>query len=85
MMWLILIILIAAIVIFLRNNQRKETTPAMNTASVDGSADIMPASREPEEDELLAVIAVAVAEFEGTGQFNVVSIRADNCEWRLTF
>lgn len=84
MMWLILIMLIAAIIIFLRKNQQKETMLAMNTISTGRPADIMPASLEPEEDELLAVIAAALAEFEGTDQFTVVSIRANNRTWRLT-
>ncbi|VBB09197.1 Hypothetical protein LUCI_4483 [Lucifera butyrica] len=73
MMWLILLAIAVALFFILRKKEGEGTS--------------MPVSAVPqilEEDELLAVISAAVAQFEGDGGFEVLCITCCGRNWTLT-
>ncbi|HMM19264.1 MAG TPA: OadG family protein [Selenomonadales bacterium] len=76
MTWLGIIAALAVVAYFFRGHQAK-AMPAATAKSVyeDPAADT--------EEELFAVIAAAIAEFEGDGEFQVVSIRRRSRSWAL--
>ena len=82
MTWL-LILIIAAIVafLFMRKKSVEETaqpTPQLEASGADYAA-------QGADDELFALIAAAIAEFEGgAGEFQVVSIRPSGRNWKFT-
>jgi len=83
MTWLVIAV-IAAIVLFLVLRNKSAEAPARSVPRLEpGGA---PAYTAPatEDDELFAVIAAAVAEFEGGGEFQVLSIRPSGRNWAFT-
>ncbi|MDR3562834.1 MAG: hypothetical protein P4N59_15545 [Negativicutes bacterium] len=82
MTWLVLLIL-AAIVLFLfmRKKSVEETAHPAPQLEVSGAPDQAVATGD---DELMALIAAAIAEYEGSGSFQVVSIRPSGRSWAFT-
>jgi hypothetical protein len=82
MTWL-LIAIIAAVVLFLvlKKKPAEETAQAPQLETSGASPYVAQTS---EDDELFAVIAAAVAEFEGGGDFQVLSIRPSGRNWAFT-
>lgn len=83
MTWLILVLLVAAAIYLLRKKpatepQTQDISPRPRDYSLASPAEISTAN-----DELLAVLTAAVAEFEGTEYFQVLSIRQSR-NWTLT-
>jgi Na+-transporting methylmalonyl-CoA/oxaloacetate decarboxylase gamma subunit len=89
MTWLLVVIVVAIIgFLILRNRPKEEQaqpTPAQSVPQLaEPSAAPVYAVQESEDDELFAVIAAAVAEFEGGGEFQVLSIRPSGRNWTFT-
>lgn len=84
MIWFGLLVVIIAIVFFLRSRYNEEEeiqAPVMIPATA-----VLPETKVDTEDdgELLAVIAAAVAEFEGSSDFQVLSITPrTNSTWMI--
>ena len=58
MVWFIVAIIVVALFLLLRKKPDEQPAPP-----------VTPVSENLEDDELMVVLAVAVAEFEGTGDF----------------
>ncbi|VBB07841.1 sodium ion-translocating decarboxylase [Lucifera butyrica] len=87
MMWLILIIIIVALFMLLRKKPVEEANQAADlspsTAHMAGTATHV-SQADHENDELVAVIMAAIAEFEGTTEFQVLRITHSSPSWTLT-
>lgn len=81
MNWLLLII-IAALLVFLR--RRLKATASQSARPPLSPAPVSRVTQVTAEEELLAVITAAVAEFEGTDEFRVLSIKRGGRNWKLT-
>ncbi|MDR3589350.1 MAG: OadG family protein [Negativicutes bacterium] len=88
MTWLLVVIVVAVILFLILRNKPKEesaqSVPAQSAPQLAASAAPAYAVQDAEDDELLAVITAAVAEFEGGGEFQVVSIRPSGRNWAFT-
>jgi len=82
-MVIILILLIAGIVGVYCYNRRQANT-AKDTSAVLGQPE-RPADVDDDriDEEVFAVIMAAVAEFEGTDGFQVLSIKPGGSHWRI--
>ena len=81
MIWLGLLVVVG-LVFFLRSRYNEDEV-MVPQAVVSTAAVSVPAAGAAEEDgELLAIIAAVIAEFEGTSDFQVMSITAkDHSNW----
>lgn len=85
MMWIVILVIGIGLWLLLR---RKPTEQVAAGAQPQSDAVALPAAwakpqEELAEEELLAVLAAAIAEYEGTSEFQVVSIRLRNQNWSL--
>lgn len=79
-----LIGLVAAVGYYLYSRRKKRTNIDREAAIQKTSDEDIKAFPISEEDELLAVIAAAVAEAEGTDEFRALRIRPSGKTWALT-
>lgn len=83
MIWFALGIVIIAVILVMRNRNgiaaetATETVPACGAASLPGMA-------TEDDDEILAVITAAIAEFEGDHDLQIASIKRRSNNWKLT-
>ena len=86
MVWLLIVMLIGVGWFLLRSKRRVDMLAQQTTQPQKVIAPVVEAvlETESEDDELLAVLAAAVTEFEGTSDFQVVSIRPSGRNWTLT-
>lgn len=83
MTWL-LIAIIVAVVLFLFMKKKPAEETAQSAPQLEASGAPAYAAQGAEDDELFAVIAAAIATFEGGGEFQVVSIRPSGRNWAFT-
>jgi len=77
----IAILVAAALFLILRKKpeEQAQSAPQLQESGASGYV-----AQMTEDDELFAVIAAAVAEFEGGGEFQVLSIRPSGRNWAFT-
>ncbi|MDU2064180.1 MAG: hypothetical protein E6713_04990 [Sporomusaceae bacterium] len=88
MVWIGLLCVIVAVVFFLRSRYNEDeievpTVAVSATVAVAEVPEII--ANSDEADELVAVIAAAIAELEGTSDFTVLSVlERHSSRWRTT-
>jgi hypothetical protein len=81
MEWLGAVVIVAFLVFFLVRNKPKEE--AVNETA-ERQIVAAPPGQVAEDEDLLAVLIAAVAEYEGTSDFRVLSVRTSTGNWKLT-
>jgi hypothetical protein len=82
MTWILVVIVVAIIAFLILRNKPAEQTQSAPRPEASGAPAYV--AQTSEDDELFAVIAAAVAEFEGGGEFQVLSIRPSGRNWAFT-
>ena len=86
MVWLLIAMLVGVGWFLWQSKKRVDKMSQQTPLAPKVIAPVMEAVQAPEseDDELLAIFAASVAEFEGTGEFHVVSIKPSGRNWALT-
>ena len=83
MLWIALLVFVVFLIWLIRKPFPEQQAPKVQ---VSASPVIQPvqAVQVTEDEDVLAVIMAAVAEYEGTSDFQVLSIRPSGTNWKLT-